>query len=494
MKNIYTLITAVLFTAIVWAQSPNKMSYQAVVRNASNELVSNADVVMQISILQGSASGNAVYTETQETTSNANGLLSVEIGTGSTADDFSSIDWANGPYFIKTETDPTGGTNYTITGTSQLLSVPYALYAKTSGSSIPGPQGPQGETGPQGPTGENGEAGATGPAGPQGSQGDTGADGVGIAQTISQSGNSIILSDGGGSVTITDTQLDETAVDNFVANNGYLTTEIDGDITNEIQDLQLAGNNLTITSNGSATTIDLTAYLDNTDTQLDAAGVTALGFTSGAHTVDTDTQLDAAGVTALGFVSGAHSVYTEGAGIDITNNIISATGNGAHFIGEEFGGGNIFYLYIGSDGIQHGFILNKNTEYMAYEATPTSRSNIDAFLPNSIWDGVSNTNLMNDTGAAAYVNALNDGGFSDWYLPSIGELRLLSQNFVLVNKAVSGTASEFGPYPMNYLSSTIDEIEQENGPGTAFALDFLNGTTFSVQLVEGGLVRAIRAF
>jgi hypothetical protein len=86
---------------------------------------------MQISILQGSSTGTVVYTETQTPTTNANGLVSIEIGGGA---GFSTIDWANGPYFIKTETDPTGGTTYSITGTSQLLSVPYALHAKTAES------------------------------------------------------------------------------------------------------------------------------------------------------------------------------------------------------------------------------------------------------------------------------------------------------------------------------------------------------------------------
>ncbi len=113
---------------------PEKVSYQAVIRNSSNELVTNTTVGVRISILQGSESGEAVYTETQLPTANTNGLVSLEIGSGTTADDFSAIDWANGPYFIKTETDPAsgGGTNYTITGTSQILSVPYALHAKTA--------------------------------------------------------------------------------------------------------------------------------------------------------------------------------------------------------------------------------------------------------------------------------------------------------------------------------------------------------------------------
>jgi len=133
MKKVFTFLIAVLLTAIVFAQSPEKMSYQAVIRNSNNQLATNQTVGMQISILQGSPDGTAVYVEIQEPVSNANGLVSLEIGSGTVVSgNFSSIDWANGPYFIKTETDLKGGTNYTITGTSQLLSVPYALHAKTA--------------------------------------------------------------------------------------------------------------------------------------------------------------------------------------------------------------------------------------------------------------------------------------------------------------------------------------------------------------------------
>lgn len=154
MKKIITICAVLLMTASVFAQAPEKMSYQAVVRDGSNALVTSTAVGMQLSILQGSASGTAVYVETQTPTSNINGLVSLEIGSGTVVSgDFTTIVWANGPYFIKTETDPTGGTSYTITGTSQLLSVPYALYAKTSGSSTPGPQG---DPGPQGPAGNDG--------------------------------------------------------------------------------------------------------------------------------------------------------------------------------------------------------------------------------------------------------------------------------------------------------------------------------------------------
>ena len=128
--SMYTTVGALLLTLSSFAQAPEKMSYQAVIRGANNALVTNQQVGMQISILQGST---AVYEETQTPTSNTNGLVSLEIGTGTViSGSFTAIDWSADTYFIKTETDPTGGTNYTITGTNQLLSVPFALYAKTS--------------------------------------------------------------------------------------------------------------------------------------------------------------------------------------------------------------------------------------------------------------------------------------------------------------------------------------------------------------------------
>jgi hypothetical protein len=135
MKRIFTIIIAGLISASTYAQAPEKMSYQAVVRDGSNALVTSSSIGMQISILQGSSSGTAVYVETQTPTTNSNGLVSIEIGGGTiVSGTFTSIDWANGPYFVKTETDPTGGSTYSITGTSQLLSVPYTLYSKNSES------------------------------------------------------------------------------------------------------------------------------------------------------------------------------------------------------------------------------------------------------------------------------------------------------------------------------------------------------------------------
>ncbi len=129
MKRLFSILIVVVLTVTVWAQSPEKMSYQAVIRNSSDQLITNTQIGMQISILQSSANGTVVYTETQMPTTNTNGLVSIEIGGGA---GFDAIDWSAGVYYVKTETDPAGGTNYSITGTSQLLSVPYALHAKAA--------------------------------------------------------------------------------------------------------------------------------------------------------------------------------------------------------------------------------------------------------------------------------------------------------------------------------------------------------------------------
>jgi hypothetical protein len=296
MKRIFTIVAALVVTANVWAQAPEKMSYQAVVRDASNTLVTTQAVGMQLSILQGSTTGTAVYVETQTPTSNANGLVTLEIGTGTiVSGDFTTIDWSNGPYFIKTESDPTGGTTYTITGTSQLLSVPYALHAKT-------------------------------------------ADGI---------------------------------------------------------------------------------------------------------------------------VGGATDKF---------------------YLGQDTLGGIVYYIYKDATGTQHGLIVNKT------ESTAQWQSSVTITNATRSWDGVYNTGLMTGSPAATYVNGLTDGGFNDWYLPSIDELSILWQNRFHANKALNDGSFTLLPNNTVYWSSTEFET-------TAFYFNFYNGEvrpgdyktdTFSV--------RAVRAF
>lgn len=138
MKKITTIIAASLIAAVCFSQAPQRMTYQAVVRNSTDALVQSSPIGMRVSIIQGGVTGAEVYAETHVTQTNQNGLLNIEIGGGTVVTGIyeNGIFWAGGPYFLKTEIDPLGGANYTITATSELLSVPYSNYASVSGNIV----------------------------------------------------------------------------------------------------------------------------------------------------------------------------------------------------------------------------------------------------------------------------------------------------------------------------------------------------------------------
>ena len=228
MKKIFTFLFVMMLTvASLFAQAPQRMSYQAVVRNSNNALVTEQNVSVRLSILQGSATGAAVYTETHNATTNVNGLLTVEVGGGNSSQNFSQIPWGNGPFYLKSEIDPNGGVNYSIESVQQLLSVPYALYAGQA-DNVPafavtptdtgyvlvltmpngtvqsyvlrnGQQGPAGPTGPQGPQGLQGQPG---PAGQNGTNGQDGFSPI-IVTTPTATGTQVTITDATGPHTFT---------------------------------------------------------------------------------------------------------------------------------------------------------------------------------------------------------------------------------------------------------------------------------------------------
>lgn len=139
MKTIFGFIAAMIISLGVFAQSPQRLSYQAVIRNSTGKLIQNGNVGLKISINHITPAGTTVYSETHTSTTNVNGLLTVEIGGGTVINgDFSAINWAAGPFFLKTEVDPAGGADYSISSVTQLLSVPYALYAAKAGNGFSG--------------------------------------------------------------------------------------------------------------------------------------------------------------------------------------------------------------------------------------------------------------------------------------------------------------------------------------------------------------------
>jgi hypothetical protein len=152
IKSITFFLFIVPFLAV--SQVPESFKYQAVVRNVSGTLIANQNVTIKSSILSSDVNGTVVYAETQNVTTTEFGLIHLNIGQGTVVQgSFSAIPWGDTSYFLKTEFDLNGNGNFQFIGVTQLLAVPYALYAKTSGSSTPGPQGPAGPQGPIGPAG-----------------------------------------------------------------------------------------------------------------------------------------------------------------------------------------------------------------------------------------------------------------------------------------------------------------------------------------------------
>lgn len=140
-----------LMANIVIAQVPQQFNYQGVARDNSGVELANQAISLRISLHSGSPIGTAIYQETQSSITNQFGLFNLQIGSGTVVSGtFNTIPWGSNTYYVQVEMDATGGTNYTDMGTSQLLSVPYALYAETSSTSLAGPAGPEGPTGPQG--------------------------------------------------------------------------------------------------------------------------------------------------------------------------------------------------------------------------------------------------------------------------------------------------------------------------------------------------------
>jgi hypothetical protein len=220
MRYIY-LFLAVFFIKLAYTQSPQSFKYQTTVRDNSGNLLSNKLVAFRVSLLQGSASGSITYAERHSIATNDFGIANFNVGQGSVLQGiFSTINWGNGPYFLKIELDLNNGTNYAFMGSSQLLSVPFAMYAANSGNATD----------------------------------DKDKDSTNEIQSLSITGSKLNLSKSN-SITI------------------------DTDTTNEIQQLSLQSNQLSLSKNGGV--INLTPYMDNIDSQQLSLTGNTLSITKG---------------------------------------------------------------------------------------------------------------------------------------------------------------------------------------------------------------------
>jgi len=175
-KHVSIFIFTVLCFLHSQAQAPNAIPYQGVARNMSGNIIASQSISLRLSIRDVSSAGTVVYSEVHNVITTSLGLFNVNIGQGSNqTGTLAAVNWGSAAKYIQVELDPAGGTSYTNMGTTQLMSVPYALYAQNSNT--PGPAGPVGPVGPTGATGPVGPAGPAGPLGPVGPAGATGPTG-----------------------------------------------------------------------------------------------------------------------------------------------------------------------------------------------------------------------------------------------------------------------------------------------------------------------------
>lgn len=424
MKQLLLSFTSLLFSACLFAQAPQKMSYQAVIRNANNDLVTSALIGTKISILQGSSNGTAVYVETQSETTNANGLLSLEIGTGTVVSGtFASIDWANGPYFIKTETDPNGGIDYTIQGTNELMSVPYALF---SANSIPGPQGPAGPAGATGPAGNTGPAG---PAGPQGLPGNDGTypDGTTIGEMNYWNGTDwVAVVPGSHGQTLT--FCNGVPTWGPCPNNDIVISACDSYLwTNNGQTYTTSGVYNGNPIDGVSQTLNLTITPSSTNTTTVSAQIS---YTWGNN----------------GQTYTTSGIYT-GTTTNCVTEILDLTISPLPGIGQPYQGGVIAYVFQPGDpgydqNVPHGIITTESDFSNTY-AWGCGGGTINGADILAVGYGLQNTlDILSGcpyTTIAAYqCNNLVHGGYSDWHLPSRDELTILYQNRVAIGGFLGG--------------------------------------------------------
>ena len=480
MKKLFTFMVAVFLTATLWAQSPEKMSYQAVIRNSSEALVTNTTVGMQISILQGSASGTAVYVETQSPTTNANGLISIKIGDGTVqSGDFTNIEWANGPYFIKTETDPAGGTDYTITGTSQLLSVPYALHAKTAES---------------------------------------------VSGTITETDPVFTAWDKSTGISITESQISD--LDHFTTANEtdpVYGASVASGIT--ATDTTSWNNKLDSETDPEFNAWDKTTGISITESQISdldhfttadetdpvfgasvASDITATDTTSWNNKLDSETDpvftawdkdyadlinTPAAADGSETKVTAGTNVTVIGSGTTASPYVISATAGSdstTYSVGDFAQGGIVFWV---DETGQHGLVAAKedqSTGIQWYNGTYT----VTNAVRNGIGAGMYNTErIIANQRTGSYAGQLcanyQGGGYGDWYLPSKYELNLMYQNKATID-ATAGVNGGSGFASAYYWSST------ESSNSSAWEQYFVDGNQYGNRKATTDRVRAVRAF
>ncbi len=465
MRAIFSFFLILAITTLC-AQAPQLINYQAVVRNVNGQPVINGAVVaLRFIIHDGSETGNVVFTEIQTDTANQFGLVSVKIGA---INSLGVVNWSSGVKYLEVELDPTGGNNFTNMGTSQLLSVPYALF---SGNSTAGPIGATGLQGTTGATGVAGQPGLSGVTGPTGAAGLTGAMGpTGQQGTPGVTGQQGIIGYTGPTGTT-----GVTGLDGATGSNG--PQGIQGN-TGPVGNAGADGNT------GATGETGITGLTGN-------VGPNGLTGNNGAMGITGPTGNDGIdGITGATGADGASG--TDGIGAT------GPTGTGAfsHYIGQLWGGGIVVSVWIDGGGVEHGLIASLTD---IADSVPWSNVTTNAIGANAQdWsNGIGNTASIfwqfgQTSSAALLCINYSGGGYNDWYLPAIWELQQCYSAAMIVNNII-GNANGF-KFRLSGIAEDFYWSSTEFNSTEAVIRDFGSGTDNPARKYSGYKVRAVRRY
>lgn len=435
MKKIFAFTTALFLVATMMGQAPASFKYQAVLRDARGNIKANTASVITIAILQGSSAGIPVYSENHNVTTDAYGLVSLEIGNGTSAiGSISDINWATSIYYIKITVD---GVEM---GTGQLLSVPYALYSSKSANGF---SGNYNDLTNKPPLFDGSWLSVTGKpsfatVATSGSYNDltnkpSFFDGAWLSITGKPSFATVATS--GSYNDLTNIPLLSNGTVTSVTGTSPVSVAL-GTSTPVISIAQANG-----TTNGYLSSTDWLTFnnkstFNGTWSALTGKPVFASVATSGSY----------ADLINVPTINGSETKVTAGANITVTGTGTTATpyiiGSSPHFVGEKYGGGIVFYV---DNSGQHGLIA-ATADVSAYDGE-FYQSNISweygypvrtGATGDGLNSGPSNTILIvaaqvnNDASGffaarlcTDYRDTVDNVIYGGWYLPSKYELNLL---------------------------------------------------------------------
>ncbi len=457
MKRLSISFAAILIASLCFAQSPESFKYQAVVRAIDGSIVDDQSVSFQMEILVGSATGIAIYTETHITTTNDYGLVHLDIGEGTSIDDFSTIDWGDDEYFLQVSIDLAGGATYTILGASQLLSVPYALHAKTAENLT----GSITELDPLYSASEAANIIAVDITNLANLSGTNTGD-----QDLSALATKSALTDSTLAVrtALTDSTLAvrSALTDSTLAVRSALTDStlaVRSALADSAQDIRAAipdaedGAEVNVQSDWTEVSTASDAYIANKPALSTVALSGDYGDLNNLPVIDgSETNIE-----------GGDGIAVSGTGVTADPYVVALGVSNAHHVGELYGGGVVFYTWANG---QHGLIASLGT-----------------LSASSNWDA-----------AIAACAAHGDGGNADWYLPGVEESKVLFNSSFIINRILNNDGNPASTELANDMHWTSTETAVV---ATAYIINYtLFDISGFIPTAKGGTyqVRAVREF